>query len=62
MLMLHKPKCEKNDITTNRTPPESHLHWKNQLHKNPLFFRLHADFEADDEIDNTNIGNETTNT
>ena len=28
MLMLHKPNCENNDITTIRTSSESHLHWK----------------------------------
>ena len=26
--MLHKPKCEKNDITTIRTSLDSHIHWK----------------------------------
>ena len=29
---------------------------------NPLYFRIIADFEADNEIDNSNIGNKTTNT
>ena len=28
LLMLRKPKCENNDITTIRTSPDSHLHWK----------------------------------
>ena len=36
MLKIHKSKCEINDITTIRTPPESHLHWKKRFHKNPL--------------------------
>ena len=31
------------------------------FHKNPLYFRLYADFEADNEIDNSNIGNKATN-
>ena len=60
MLLLHKPKCEKNDITTIRTSLESHLHWEKHFHKNPLFFRNHADFEADNEIDNSSLGNRTT--
>ena len=60
MLMIHKLKREINDITTIRTSPESHLYWKNLLHKNPLYFRIHADFEADNEIDNSSIGNKTT--
>ena len=53
MLMIHKPKCENNDITTIRTSSESHLHWKDHFHKNPLYFRIYADFEADNEIDNS---------
>ena len=61
MLMLHKPKCENIDITTIRTSNESHLHWKNHFHKNPLFFRIYADFEADNENDNSSVCNKTTN-
>ena len=61
MLMMHKPKCENNDITTTRISNESHLHWKKLFHKNPLYFRIYADFEADNEKDNSNIGNKTTN-
>ena len=57
ILFLHKPKCENNDITTIRTSRESHLHWKKHFHKNPLYFRLYADFEAVNEKNNTNIGN-----
>ena len=36
MLKIHKPKCESIDKTTIRTSPESHLHWKDHFHKNPL--------------------------
>ena len=36
MLMLHKPKCENNDISSIRTSSESHLHWKDHFHKNPF--------------------------
>ena len=61
MLQLHKPKCENNDITTIRTSNESHLHRKNHFHMNPLSFRIYADFEADNEQDNSSIGNKTTN-
>ena len=35
-LMIHKPKCENYDITTIRTSSESHLHWNDHFHKNPL--------------------------
>ena len=61
MLMLHKPKCENNDITTIRNSNESHLNWKKHFHKNLLYFRINADFEADNEKDNSIIGNRTTN-
>ena len=61
MLMIHKPNCENNDITAIRTSPESHLIWKKHFHKNPLYFRIYEDFEADNEIDNSSVGNKTTN-
>ena len=61
MFLIHKPKCENNDITTIRTSPESHLHWKNHLNKNPLYFRIYANFGADNEIDNSSIGDKITN-
>ena len=61
MLIKHKPKCENNDITTIRTSNESHLHWKKHFHKNPLYFRIYADFEADNEKDDSVVGSKTTN-
>ena len=33
---------------------------KKHFHKNPLYFRIYADFEADNEKDNSIIGNKTT--
>ena len=60
MLMIHKPKYENFDITTLRTSPESHLHWKKRFHNNPLYFGIYADFAADNEKDNSSIGNKTT--
>ena len=61
MLKLHEPKCENNDITTIRTSLESHLDWKKHFHKNPLDFTIYAVFEADNEKNNSRIGNKTTN-
>ena len=61
MLMLHKQKWGDDNITLLRTSSESYLHWKNHFHKNPLYFRINADFEADNEKDNSSIGNKTTN-
>ena len=61
MLTKHKEKCSDDNITVIRTSNESHLHWKKHFHKNPLYFRIYADFEADNEKDNSIIGNKTTN-
>ena len=60
-LINHKENCGDDNICTIRTSNESHLHWKKHFHKNPKFFRIIADFEADNEKDNTKIGNKTTN-
>ena len=38
MFVIHKPKCENKDITTFRTSPESHLHWKDHFHKKSSIF------------------------
>ena len=61
MLLLHKPKCENNEITTIKTSKESHIYWKKHFDKNLLYFRIYADFEADNEKDNSIIGNKTNN-
>ena len=61
MLIKHKQKCGEDNITTIKTSNESHLHWKKHFHKNPLYFRIYADFEADNEKDNSAVGNKTTN-
>ena len=34
---------------------------KKHFHKNPLYFRIYADFEVDNEKDNSKIRNKTTN-
>ena len=61
MLTEHKKKCRDDNITTIKTSNKSHLHWEKHFHKNPLYFRIHADFEADNEKDDSIIGNKTTN-
>ena len=61
LLMKHKEKCGDDNITVIKTSNETHLHWKKHFHKNQLYFRIYADFEADNEKDNSNIGNKTTN-
>ena len=61
ILMLHKPKCENNDITSIRTSIDSHVNWKKHFHKNPFCFRIYANFEADNKFDNSSVRIETTN-
>ena len=61
MLMKHKQRSGDDNLTTIKTSNESHLHWNIYFHKNPLYFRIIADFEADNETDNSSIGNKTTN-
>ena len=61
MLMKHKQKCGGDNKTTIKTSKESHLHWNKLFHKNPLYFWINADFEADNEKDNSSIGKKTTN-
>ena len=56
MLTLHKSKSENYDITNIRNSSDSHIYWKNHFHKNPINFRIYADFEADNEIDKSRIG------
>ena len=60
-LVNHKEKCGDDNICTIRTSNESHLYWKKHFHKNPLYFRIIADIEADNEKDDSKIGNKTTN-
>ena len=57
----HREKCGEDNIRTIRTSNGSHLYWKKVFHKKPLYFRVFADFEADNEVDNSNIGKKTTN-
>ena len=60
-LMNRKEKCGDDNICTIRTSNKSHLYWKKHFYRNPLYFRIIADFEAHNEIDGSNIGNKTTN-
>ena len=61
MLMLHKQNSGDENITTLRTSNESQVYWKKHFHKNPLYFRIYADFDADNEKDKPSISNKTTN-
>ena len=60
MLMKLKQKIGDDNKTTIKTSKESHRHWNKHFQKNFLFFRINADFEGDNEKDNSSVGNETT--
>ena len=55
-LINHKEKSGEDNICAVRTSNECHLYWKKHFHKNPLYFRITADFEPDSENDDSNIG------
>ena len=59
-LKNHKEKCREDNMCTMRTSSESQLYWKKHVPKHPLFFKIVADFEADNEIDNSNTCKKTT--
>ena len=59
--MLQKQKCGDDNITTIQISNESHIHRKKHFQKNPLYLRIYADFEADNDIDFSSIGIRTTN-
>ena len=60
-LLNHKEECGDDNICIIRTSNESYLYWKKHFHKNPLYFRIIADFEADNEVDGSSVGNKTIN-
>ena len=60
-IIKHKQQCIQIEITSIRLSLESHIYRKNHFHKNPLYFGIYADFEADNEMDNSSIGSEITN-
>ena len=59
--MKQKQRCEQQEITAIKTSNESRLYWRKHFHKNPLHFKLIADFEAVNETDNSSTGNKTSN-
>ena len=60
-LINHKEKCGDDNICTIRTSNKSHIFWKKHFHKNPVYFRIYSDSEADNEKDYSKIRNKTTN-
>ena len=62
MLMLHKQKNGDDNITNNRNSSEAHIQWKKKrFHRIPSYIRIYSASEADNEKDNSSIGNKTTN-
>ena len=61
LLIKNKQKYGKDSISTIKTPNESHIHGKKHFQKNFLCFRIYSEFEADNEKDNSSIGNKRSN-
>ena len=59
MLVKHTKLCKENQQL--KTSPISHINWKKNFQKYKIFFRIYADFEADNKKENTSIGDKTTN-
>ena len=59
--LIKHERCDKQERTIIKFSIESHLYGKKRFHLNPLCFWIYAGCEADNEIDNSNIGNETSN-
>ena len=60
-LTNHKEKRGDDNICATRISSESHLYWNKYFHRNPIYFRIFAEFEADNETDGSSEGNKTTN-
>ena len=56
VLEKHKFKCGQQEITSIRTSNESHIYWKKYFHKLPLYFKIYADFECNNELNNDSYG------
>ena len=59
MLIKHKNLCSQIQIL--KTSPNSYIYGKKYYQKNKLYFRIYADFEADNKEEKTSIGVKTTN-
>ena len=40
---------------------KSHIYWKKYFHKLPIYFRIYADFECNNTLNNDSFGNKTRN-
>ena len=61
VLVKHTERCEQQDITAIRLSKESHLMWKKHFHEIPQYFMIYGDFECINKIEDSDIGNKTTN-
>ena len=59
MLVKLKNLCKENQQL--KTSSISHIYWNKYFQKNKLYFRIYADFEADNKKEDIKIGDKTTN-
>ena len=58
-LIKRKQKCEQQEITSIKTSTASELYWTKYHNELKKLFRSFVNFEADNEIDTSNVGDET---
>ena len=61
ILVKRTERCRQQYITAIRVSKEIQLMWKKHFHKIPLYFRIYGDFECNNKIEGSHIGNKTTN-
>ena len=60
-ILKHKQQRIQNEKTSIRTSPQSHIYWNNHFHKSALYFRIYADFAAENEKEDSKaVCNNTT--
>ena len=57
VLMKIKQRCEQHKITGSKTSYNSQINWAKSFQNIPLSIRTFANLEADNEHDNSNVGN-----
>ena len=56
----HKQQCEQQEKTIIRNSIEPLINWRKHFQKNPLYHQVFADFGTNNDIDNSSLGNKTT--
>ena len=61
VLINHIQNCGQQEVTSTKLSREPYIFWENHFHRNPVPFRIIADFEAEYKIgDDKVVGKKTT--